>query len=438
MNITEASAPLPGLGRPKIAPLTFDSLFQSIVELPVFDTHTHLESGYRQCTQGLYARNFFDICRYFWFERELEAVGLPRRGKSEIEKKDFPQHAKAYHAALRKTRNTTWTRTVMEAMEHLYGIRPDSVGNILELSDTMERNLDDPDWGYTVCDRIGIRTAVIGPVSEQESRVGNSVHRIGERTLVVPAYRVSKAVAELGETDEPHLQLDALKERIRADVAQFHAAGIRTVRADWPFVHDREGAVRNDFSQEELRDPAKLTQHLGHFLFGVLQECGFALQVFFGMERPTGAPLSDLNLVRTYAQNDTTHVAAMHNIFEMYPGIRFELFCASELSSLDMVQAARIYPNVYPGGLWWFTFRRSVYERSMQYRVEALPASRATFVASDARCIEWSYIKILLIKKIMARFFHNQIREGWLDEDAALYTARNWLHDSAERIYFRD
>lgn len=73
-----------------------------------------------------------------------------------------------------------------------------------------------------------------------------------------------------------------------------------------------------------------------------------------------------------------------HGIFKMYPGLKFELFCAAELSSLDMVQAARIYPDVYPGGMLWFTFRRGVYEKHMQCRVEALPAGPATFVASDA------------------------------------------------------
>ena len=117
---------------------------------------------------------------------------------------------------------------------------------------------------------------------------------------------------------------------------------------------------------------------LGHYLFGLLEEHGFSLQVFFGMQGPAAGALSDVPLIRTYAQNDTTHVAAMHNIFEMYLGINFELFCSTELNSLDMVQAARIYPNVYPGGMWWFNFRRSVYEKNMQYRVEALPATRAT------------------------------------------------------------
>lgn len=413
--------------------MTFESISQNIMDLPVFDTHTHLESGWRQCTKGLYARNLLDICRYFWFERELEAAGYRPVGPGDDAGEVRPEQAKALHEALRRTRNTYWTRTVMEAMETLYGVRPDGIDRILEVSDRMAKNLSDPEWGYQVCDRIGIRKTVIGPPGPEAQ---SSMALIRERTVLVPSLSIDTLLkgVDLNEVDLDQ-KLDELKAQIAAQLEEWHASGVRTIRAAWPFFKDQDRAVRKEFSPDEFRDPGNLTQYLGHFLFGLVEQYGFSLQIFFGMQAPAAGALSDRRLIRTYAQNDPWHVAVMHNIFEMYLGINFELFCATELNSLDMVQAARIYPNVYPGGLWWFNFRRSVYEKNMQYRVEALPASRATFVASDARCIEWSYIKILLIKKLMARFFHQQIREGWLDEDAALYTARHWLHDTAEQLY---
>lgn len=412
--------------------MTFESIYQDILALPVFDTHTHLETGWSQCTRGLYARNFFDICRYFWFQRELEAVGYRPAPGDEDPDPACPRQAKALHEALRCIRNTYWTRTVMQAMEELYGIRPDSVDRILELSAKMAGNVANRGWGYQVCDKIGIRKTVIGPPKPEAEA---SIDLITERIVRVPAFSVASFLKDIDMDTVDAACVENLKEKIQARVDEHYAAGIRTIRAAWPFIKDRDKAVRTEFSPEELRDRTNLEQHLGHFLFRLFEDYGFSLQIFFGMERPATETLSNARLIRTYAQNDTTHVAAMHNIFEMYLGINFELFCATELNSLDMVQAARIYPNVYPGGLWWFNFRRSVYEKTMQYRVEALPACRATLVASDARCIEWSYIKILLIKKLMARFFHTQIQDGWLDEDAALYTARCWLHDTAERLY---
>lgn len=119
----------------------------------------------------------------------------------------------------------------------------------------------------------------------------------------------------------------------------------------------------------------------------------------------------------------------------MYAGATFELISAAELNALDIVQLARIHRNVVAGGLWWFNFRASTYRANMQYRIEALPACRSTLVATDARCIEWAYIKTRLVKRLLAEFLAAQVRDGWQDEDSALYTARSWLHDTAAAYY---
>ncbi|RMD75674.1 MAG: hypothetical protein D6820_14220 [Lentisphaerae bacterium] len=412
--------------------MDYQTVYDTIFSLPVFDTHTHLETCVRQCTQGLYARNFFDICRYFWFRRELEAAGYPFN-KDEFPEDQFPEEAKILHEALQACRNTYWTRIVMEAMEHLYGIRPDSVDRILELSAVMKKNQGNPQWGSQVCEKMGIKKTVCGPGSEQGRA---SLEPIRDRVVIVPAFSLDHLLNEI-QPEESRIwdQVDSLKALIADKVEAFLADGIRSVRVSWPFKPDIDEAVKKEFSGSELTDISNLKQYLGHYLFELFEKNRFTVQIFFGMQSPQTKGLSDLPLVRTYALNEPANVARMHNIFEMYLGVRFNLFCASELNSLDMVQAARIYPNVYPGGLWWFNFRRSIYERNMQYRVEALPGCRSSIVASDARCIEWSYIKILLIKKVMAHFFYRQIEDGWLDMDAAVYAARCWLHDTAANLY---
>jgi glucuronate isomerase len=71
----------------------------------------------------------------------------------------------------------------------------------------------------------------------------------------------------------------------------------------------------------------------------------------------------------------------------------------------------------------------------MQVRLEAVPASKSALVASDARCIEWCYGKILLVKRLLADFLYDQITLGWIDRSDALWVAREWLHDAAARRY---
>ncbi len=398
----------------------YTELLNQIMALPVFDTHTHLETGYRQPHEGLYARSFFDICDYFWFKRELIAVGYHKGAEVDPTSLDA---ATELHASLQEMRNTVWARTVMQAMENLFGIRPDSPQRILELSEVMSKSVENRQWGLQVCDKIGIQNTVMGPGGgSKETRVDVDV--LGDRIVRVPIFQLAgKFVPGYDENNpECYQHVDEIKASLKTIVDSYITQGWKTVRVNWLFHPDAEKSKQKDFTPEELKDRANLDQYFGHFLLECLQEHGFSIQVFFGggSKGPENNPL---------------HVPRLNGIFERYPGLKFELFSMAELSSMDMVQAARIYPNVYPGGMWWYTFRPSIYEMNMRYRVEALPPSRCTFVASDARCIEWSYIKILLIKTVMTRFFHDQIEKGWLDEDAALFTARHWLHDTAASLY---
>jgi glucuronate isomerase len=105
------------------------------------------------------------------------------------------------------------------------------------------------------------------------------------------------------------------------------------------------------------------------------------------------------------------------------------------MNNLDVVQACRIFPHVHAGALWWYNFRPSVYRQVMRYRLEGLPATKSSLIASDARQIEWAYGKILVVKRLMAQFLFEQIQLGWIDQAEALRTARHWLHDAAATRY---
>ena len=137
--------------------MNFKDFQNDINALPVFDTHTHMDTGDRQCTKGLYAQNFYHICWYFWFLRELEATGYPYGSVRDITKDEYVDEAKRIQTALQQTQNTYWTNTVMRAMHNLYGVRPDGVDNILELNEVMAGNLDNPEWGNSVLAKLNIK-----------------------------------------------------------------------------------------------------------------------------------------------------------------------------------------------------------------------------------------------------------------------------------------
>jgi glucuronate isomerase len=71
----------------------------------------------------------------------------------------------------------------------------------------------------------------------------------------------------------------------------------------------------------------------------------------------------------------------------------------------------------------------------MQCRFEALPPTKCSLIASDARCIEWCFGKVLLVKHLLAQFLAGQIAAGWLNRADALWVARSWLMDAPATLF---
>jgi glucuronate isomerase len=204
-------------------------------------------------------------------------------------------------------------------------------------------------------------------------------------------------------------------------------AGITCIRAPASPFDALGRSAYTDTPSETLSSRQEIALLLGHSLYRALDRHAMVAQLFVGVEPTSGG--------ERIGVDDTKRMPNLHGLFDRYPDCRFELIVGAEGNNLDAVQAARVYRNVYVGGMWWYNFRASTYRQSMQYRLEALPSRKCSLVVSDARCIEWCYGKILLIKHLLAEFLCDQIERGWLDRANALRVARDWLHDSAAALY---
>ena len=95
-----------------------EDLIRSIVELPVFDTHTHLNAPGRPMA----ARGFSDIAHYFWLSQQLKGVGWQEGEACDA------RAAEAYFDAFTKTENTSMNWCLRRILQDLYGITIRSPG----------------------------------------------------------------------------------------------------------------------------------------------------------------------------------------------------------------------------------------------------------------------------------------------------------------------
>ena len=387
---------------------------QEIQALPVFDTHTHLNMP----GVPIPARDFWDIAHYFWFQQELWSVGYPIDPNALPESERIERFVDALHAS----RNTIWNGIVREMFHNLYEIDLVDAASVREADTAVRASFQNPDWSRQVVDRLAIRKIAVNNLADADypelPGIGVAVPSKGsfDRALW------SETILAAQDRDQA---VQAALIDLQADVNRFYAMGICGMRVDLtPLQQPNMIALPDELPA--VPDKATVDAWLTHALFRALGRHGMFAQFFVG--------ISSVSNRSSMAVNDPTCIPTLYPLFERH-ACGFEIVVGAPQMNLDAAQAARIYPNVHLGGLWWYNFRSSTYRQTMQVRLEAVPASKSSIVASDARCIEWCYGKILLVKRLLAYFLFDQVKSGWLDRDTALWVAREWLHDAAARRY---
>jgi hypothetical protein len=429
-----AAPSLFGESRRNETPSAFMMFRDDIFALPVWDTHNHLATSEYLC-----ARSFWDMAHYFWFAGELRAAGYPQL--KEVMGMSEANRAEAFVKAYSLTRNTMWHHSFAQTLQDLWNVEITDTKSVLESNSRIAETGKSKDWARKVCQKISIEKLTLQESSD------NGLQEISDLTFeMAGGFGFFRQLRDLRNEVDQRAALDKVVKMIEPGVAGEFAKGRHVHRASLP-----ESAQPPELKATG-NPPSAIRDYLGHALFEALNKHRAHIQIFVGVERgpqtggPDGAPRGqergsdyEARLAesqnRSYAQNDPHYVAKMHGMFENYPDCTFEIISAAQLSNLDIVQAAGIYPNVIPGGMWWFNFRTSVYNEMMQYRLEALPATRCTLVATDARSIEWAYCKTLTTKNLLAKFLWKHIEEGDLDRDLALFVAREWLYGTAARLY---
>jgi len=382
--------------------------------MDVWDTHTHLVGD------ALPAQSFWDIAHYFWFLRELRAVGYPQ----DAEALDEGTRIEAFLQALRATTNTSMNWVVRQIFSDLYGCELTDAASVRAADTAVRETAAQREWPRQVCDRIGVRRMVVNAEEDADfaDLPGMSFHL---PRLEKP---ISDWIGYLGSQPDQRAGGSEVQRQIAAYLAGLAETGCRGVMTSGgPF-----GRICKPSSEapQELAPtgnaPDDLSLYVLHALCRAAQDRGMFVQFFLGVENAWGSGATPANFA--------DRILVLHGLFSEY-ACEFELVLAAESNNLDAVQAARIFPNVHVGGMWWYNFRASTYRQAMQYRFEALPPSKSAFVASDARCIEWCYGKVLLIKRLMADFLFEQVELGWIDEDEAMRVAGEWLHGAAVSLY---
>src|SRR4030095_12255791 len=117
-------------------------------------------------------------------------------------------------------------------------------------------------------------------------------------------------------------------------------------------------------------------------------------------------------------------IAQLAEMIGRHPRLRFQCFLASCHANQSLCTLARELPNFSLAGYWWHNFFPDVIRQVMAERLDMLPANKQIVFSSAAYCVEWTYVKAVIVRKQLARVLADKVEQGQYSRDEALAVAR--------------
>jgi hypothetical protein len=126
---------------------------------------------------------------------------------------------------------------------------------------------------------------------------------------------------------------------------------------------------------------------------------------------------------------------SMARLASQFGDFRFNLSVASDVFTQDIAVLAKHIPNISLAGYWWHTLYPYYIRKSVETRLDLVPASKIIAFFSDAYHCEWCWPKLKLVKQIIGEVLTDRVSRGMYDLDTALSVIPVIFHDAPKEIY---
>jgi glucuronate isomerase len=423
-------------------------------QLPMFDVHTHLVGG-RLGAQGLH-----DILLYHMVVSDLYAAGCPS-GARLTQYPGWPDvdeaHARIAEAVpyLPRIRNTSCCWMMRTILGDLYGWEePITTDNWRRLDGMIRERAEDRGWHCSILDRLNIRRTC----TEFARREGGTDQERLQYSLEwafftrsqwgefdTALYELERCWGRQPESPSPIGGQRPPTERTIRSLDDLHAALMHYVNTipydqllstatgfstdiDYRLVGDEEMAAaieRRDRAGASERDT--YASYVNEAFLTALEARPERLVFQFSVgAEPLPYETGSILQQRTIKQ--------LGDMISRHPRLQFQCFLGTRHANQAFCTLARELPNLSLAGYWWHNFFPDAVRQVMAERLEMLPLGKQVGFFSDAYCLQWTYGKAILVRKLLARVLADKIRHGWYTRDDALSIAGTILYDTPQTL----
>jgi hypothetical protein len=409
----------------------------------VIDPHCHLRQ------EKPAADNIADIVLYHHVWIELVSAGMPQ---TEVTKTGLPHEisdvgmdpvdrVRLALPWLQRTRNTITGVMLGWILKDLYGCDRLSEDNLSEVAGKISDKGRDPAWQETLLRDICGIDASISVQLQTEPYSG----RMLKASEAFPANLLNGKLTS-AEILAGWEQSFGKEIRTATDYVEFLRHTIGKLPVDqlkfigwWtlPYItptgatEDAVTRILNRVKEGLDLEPADL----GRF-------CYFAARSVLEILRET--PLRTIQVIagsdvlpphRSITHWDGRYCGAIARLANEFEDFRFDLSVASDAFTQDLCILARHIPNVSLTAYWWHTLYPHVIRKSLELRLDAVPANKITAYFSDAYHAEWCYPKLRMVKEILRDILVQRTECGWYDTETAVGIVDQIFNQTPRDVY---
>jgi hypothetical protein len=437
-----------------------EGLMSGLVEVPMLDAHTHLVGG------KLGARGLHDILLYHMLISDLYAAGCPSGARlTEYPGWPAPEEARARITEaipyLRHTRNTSMSWGLRILLRDLYDWDQEiTLDNWQILDGRVRERADDRAWHREVIRKTGIRKLCTELARREAGPDGTGpdddlLHYSLEWAFFTRSQwgeydtalyelercwgRPPESPAPIGGTRPPtdrvirtledvQEAVDWFVDHIPADQVVSNATHIST-DIDYRPVDD--ATMENGLARRGAAGPPERDLYASYIneAFLTAFEKRFGSDLLFQFST-AAEPLPH----ETASRMEQRTLGQLAEMMARHPRVQFQCHVSSAHANQTLCTMCRELPNLSLAGYWWHNFFPSIMARVMEERLDMLPTNKQVGFLSDAYCIEWTYAKTVMVRRLLAEVLAKKVGLGLYDVDTALAIARDILFEAPQHL----
>ena len=426
-----------------------------LAEIPALDVHTHLTCG------KLTARGLHDVLLYHMVLTDLYAAGCPS-GARLTQYPDWPTKEEAHSRIkeavpyLNRTRNTSMFWAMRTLLRDLYDWKEPITGKNWERLDGLIRErADDRAWSREILRRAGVQKLTTELSRRGDGADDDLFHysmewafftRTQRGEYDTALYELERCWGKKPGTPIPHSaghraasertirtleDVRAAMDHYVKELAASHVLSMAThISTDIAFRRVTDGEMEAALARRGQAGPEERDVYVSciHELF-LEQLASRAGQVAFQFSfAAEPMPFETASLIPQRAIADLADIVARH------PKVKFICFLASRHANQSLCTLCRELPNLSMVGYWWHNFFPDTMRQILAERLDMLPLNKQIGFFTDAYCLEWTYGKAFMIRKVMARALADKVESGQYTHADALDIAKEILFETPQSL----